>query len=252
MPKLESGAFEGTDLFRVRALVVTASEVKLTVFATDDLLFRRFIDASYDAHVMVWEASHPQGSFTVTREEWMRYAFTALRSRLARVNDEGGFIRSDDNWQIPAMWATILNAIGRVNIDAPAMQYVPVWNVEYDAMVMRRDEWNIVTSKMRALASDRDNAKFIFVRGLTGDRTGDPIIMDIVPVRDATGRIVRLHSDAPFDGVAAFVYLACGFLPEAFVYADLQLHPRYLPRRYMPVEAVEYGAQELGFRSVAG
>jgi len=251
MPKLESAAMNGTELSRIQSQVVSAREVTVAVFATDDLLFRRFVDGMYSAHVMSWEAHHAQGSFPVQREEWMAYAYTALRSRLARVNDEHGFIRTDDEWQIPAMLASVLNAVGRVTIDGPAMVYKPVWNSDYDKHLLDRRQWLEITAKMRAAAADREYCKFIFVRGLAGDRSGDEMIMDIVPVRDDTGRIVRLHSNVAFDGVAAFVYLACGFLPEAFANIDVTIHPKLLPRKFMWVDALEGGADELAFRSVS-
>lgn len=249
MPQLDRAAFEGSELHRIQSQVVTAEEVRVMVFATDDVLFRRFVDASYDSHVYKWEAHHPVGSFRVSREEWMRYAFTALRSRIARINDDHGHIRSDQEWQIPAMIATVLNAIGRVTIDGPAMIYVPIWNPEYDAMVLSFSEWSRTTAKLRALAEDREYAKFIFVRSLTGDRTGDRMIMDLIPVRDEVGRVIRLHSHQPVDGVAAFVYLACGFMPDIFEGVDLETHPMMLPRRYIDTNVVEYGAEELGLRS---
>jgi len=249
MPQLERGAFEGSELARVHAQSSSAREVVVTVFATDADLFRAFVDRSYDAHVFKWEASHPQGSFTVTREEWMMYAFTALRSRLARVNDESGQIRSDDEWQIPSLLATILNGIGKVTIDAPAMMYRPVWNKAYDNMLLNRVEWAVVTTKLRALASDRDQAKFIFVRNLSGDRTGDRLVMDLIPVRDGNGTIRQLRSDEPIDGVAAFVYLAMGFAPEEFANLTLEVHPRVLPRRYLDVDVLGFGGTELGLRS---
>jgi len=249
MPQLDRGAFEGSELARVHSQSSSAREVRVPVFETDDSLFRTFIDAAYDSHVYKWEATHPVGSFTVTREEWMKYSFTALRSRLARVNDEPGQIRSDDEWQIPSMIASILNAVGKVTIDAPAMQYTPVWNKAYDNMVFTKPEWARVTAKLRALAADRDHAKFVFVRSLAGDRTGDRMIMDLIPVRDAVGKIVRLHANTPVDGVAAFVYLAMGFAPEVYANLTLEVHPRTLPGRYLDSDVVEYGATELGLRS---
>lgn len=250
MPQLERGAFEGSDLRKITSQVSTVlEEVLVPVFATDALLFRKFVDATYDSHVYKWEAHHAVGSFLVTREEWMAYAFTALRSRLARVNDEPGQIRSDDEWKIPSMIASVLNSLGRVTVDAPAMIYKPVWNRAYDAEVLPRDVWVRVTAKMRALESDREYSKFVFVRGLSGDRSGDPMIMDLIPVRDATGRIVQLRSDQPVDGVAAFVYLACGFMPDIYDGVSLDIHPRLLPRRYIDAAIAAYGADELGLRS---
>lgn len=134
-------------------------------------------------------------------------------------------------------------------IDSPITKYVPVWNAEYDSMVMERNEWLRTTAKLRALASDRENAKFVFVRNLTGDRSGDPMIMDLVPVRDTDGTIRRLGTNQPIDGVAAFVYLAMGFLPDAFSDVTINMHPKLLPQRYFDADVARHGATELGLRS---
>lgn len=250
MPELDRGAFKGSSLERVQSKVGSVErEVVMPVFATDDQLFRRFIDAMYDAHVYAWEAFHMGSPMQVTREEWMRYAFTALRSRLARINDEGGHIRCDDEWQVPAMLASVINAIGRVTIDAPAMVYKPVWDKRFDNMVLSRTDWVRITQKLRVLASDREHTKFIFVRSISGDRSGDPMIMDLIPVRDETGRVAQLRSDQPVDGIAAFVYLACGFMPEIYGVLTLETHQRLLPRRYVDAGVAAFGADELGARS---
>jgi len=250
MPKLERTAFEGSELNRVHSSIVTAREVRLMVFKTGDALFRRFIDATYDAHVYRWESAHPQGSFTVSREEWMRYAFTALRSRLARVNDDHGQIRSDDEWQIPAMWASVFNALGRVTTDEPAILYTPVWNPAFDAEVLPRNEWARVTGKMRGLAADREFVKFLFVKHLSGDRTGDDAILTLIPVQSVDGEIVELRSKTMVDGVSAFIYLASGFMPEIFEGLTLDQHPRLIDaQKRIEVSVVEYGAEELGLRA---
>jgi len=251
MPQLDRAAFEGAELARVHSTPATSREVRLRVFQTDDALFRQFVAATYRSHVYKWEATHPVGSFTVTEEEWYRYALTALRSRIARVNDEHGYIRSDAEWQIPSMIAAVLNGIGRVTIDSPAMLYTPVWNPAYDALLLTGTEWADITARMRGLASDREFAKFVFVRNLTGDRTGDPMIMDLIPVRNELGNIIQLRSQQPVDGVAAFVYLAMGFLPEEYAVFDLNIHPRALPPKLIEVPVVEAGVYELGLRSAS-
>lgn len=249
MPQLDRTAFEGAELARVHSSVATAREVKLRVFETDDLIFQRFIAATYRSHRYKWEAVHPTGSFPVTEDEWYRYAITALRSRLARVNDERFAIRSDAEWQIPSMIASVLNGVGRVTIDSPAMQYTPVWNATYDEHLLTVTEWADITARLRSIAADREFTKFVFVRNLTGDRTGDPMIMDLIPVRAENGAIVQLRSEQAVDGVAAFVYLAMGFLPEEYVVFDLNVHPRALPPKFIEADVVEFGAEELGLRS---
>jgi len=251
MPQLDRAAFEGAELARVHSTPATSREVRLRVFETDDSLFRQFIAATYRSHVYKWESAHPVGSFTVTEEEWYRYALTALRSRLARVNDDPGQIRSDAEWQIPSMIASVLNGIGRVSIDRPAMLYTPVWNPAYDALLLSKVEWADITARMRGLAADREFTKFIFVRNLAGDRTGDPMIMDLVPVRNSVGNIIELRSEQPVDGVAAFVYLAMGFMPEEYAVFDLNIHPRALPSKLLEATVVEAGVYELGLRSAS-
>jgi len=251
MPQLDRAAFEGAELARVHSTPATSKEVRLLVFTTDDALFRQFIAATYRSHVYKWESAHPTGSFTVTEEEWYRYALTALRSRIARVNDDHGQIRSDAEWQIPSMIAAVLNGIGRVTIDEPAMVYTPVWNPRYDALLLSKEEWADITARMRGLAADREYTKFVFVRNLTGDRTGDPMIMDLIPVRNELGNIVELRSKQPVDGVAAFVYLAMGFLPEEYAVFDLTIHPRALPPKKIETAVVEAGVYELGLRSAS-
>jgi hypothetical protein len=251
MPQLDRTAFGNAELARVHSVPATSREVRLRVFETDGTLFRRFIAATYASHVYKWEASHPAGSFLVTEEEWYRYALTALRARLARVNDEHGTIRSDAEWQIPSMIAAVLNSIGRVTIDEPAMMYVPVWNPAYDTLLLTKDEHADITARMRALAADREYAKFVFVRNLDGIRTGDPMIMDLIPVRDSLGNLVQLRSRQSVDGVAAFVYMAMGFMPEEYAVFDLNVHPRALPPRYIEAAVVESGVYEMGLRSAA-
>jgi len=249
MPQLDRSAFEGAELARVHSSVAVAREVKLRVFETDDSIFRRFVEATYRSHTYKWEAVHPLGSFPITVEEWYRYALTALRARLARVNDERFVVRSDAEWQIPSMIAAVLNSIGRVTIDAPAMQYTPVWNDAYDSQLLTMPEWADITARMRSIAADREYTKFVFVRNLTGDRSGDAMIMDLVPVRNHLGQIIQLRSEQPVDGVAAFVYLAMGFMPEEYAVFDLNVHPRALPPKYIETSVVEYGADEMGLRS---
>jgi len=249
MPQLDRTAFQGAELARVHSSVAVAGEVKLRVFETDDSIFRQFIAATYRSHVYKWEAVHPTGSFPVTETEWYKYAVTALRARLARVNDERFVVRSDAEWQIPSMIAAVLNGIGRVTIDNPAMQYTPVWNDAYDAYLLTLSEWADITARMRSIAADREYTKFVFVRNLTGDRSGDAMIMDLIPVRNETGQIVRLHSEQPVDGVAAFVYVAMGFMPEEYAVFDLNVHPRLLPPKFIETPVVAYGADEMGLRS---
>lgn len=257
MPRIERSAFEGATIGRVRSQTLSAEEVIMPVFSTDAELFVKFVDTVYDAHAEKWAAYHDE--FPVVREDWQRYAFAALRSRLARVNndpgslrateDRPGYIRSDEVWEIPSIIAHVINSIGIVSVDEPAFTVKPVWNREYDEMLLTRTEWQRITHKMRIVSADKDFMKAIFVRNLSGERSGDPDVMNIVPVRDELGRIQRLHTERPIDGIAAFVYLAVGFLPEMYSGYTLDSHPSILPPKYIAAALAHQGYLELGLRS---
>jgi len=257
MPRIERSAFEGATLGRIRSQVLSAEEVRVPVFTTDAELFHKFVNTVYDAHAEKWAAFHDE--FPVEREDWERYMFSALRSRLARVNndpgslratvDRPGYIRSDEVWEIPSIIAHVLNGIGIVSVDEPAFTIVPVWNAEFDEFLLSRAEWEIITHKLRIVSSDKEFMKAVFVRNLAGDRSGDPDIMNIVPVRDELGRIQRLHTKQPIDGIAAFVYLAMGFLPEMYSGYTLDTHPSVLPAKYIAAAVARQGYLELGLRS---
>jgi hypothetical protein len=247
MPRIDRSAFQGAGVIRLTSTVLSAEEVRMPVFATDGVFFRRFVDSVYEAHAEKWLAFHPE--FPLSVEEWRNYAYTALRSRLARVNAEPGYIRTDDDWCVPAIIAHLINGIGLVYNDTPVCNIIPVWNPEYNEYILTRDEWNVVTRKMRVIDADNDKMKAIFVRNLAGDRQGDPDIMNLVPVRDAMGRVQRLHADTPIDGVAAFVYLAADFAPDIYESYTLVTHPMLLPPRFIEANAVSQGYIEFAARS---
>jgi hypothetical protein len=247
MPRIDRSAFEGAGVIRLTSTVMSAEEVRMPVFGTDGVLFRTFVTETFNAHASKWLAFHPV--FPVTEEEWLAYAYTALRSRIARVNNEPGFVRTDDDWCIPSIIAHLINGIGVVYNDNPVCNVIPVWNPEYDEFLLTRPQWIDVTRKMRIVSADTDKMKAVFVRNMAGDRHGDPDVMNLVPVRDELGRIVRLHHDTPIDGVAAFVYLAADFRPNIYESYSLATHPMLLPPKYIEAAAASQGYIEFAARS---
>lgn len=247
MPRIDRSAFEGASISRLTSTVLSAEEVRMPVFGTDGVLFRTFVSETWNAHASKWLAFHP--TFPVSEEEWLRYAYTALRSRIARVSNEPGHIRTDDDWCIPSIIAHLINGIGVVYNDNPVCNVVPEWNKDYDEFLLNRIEWISVTQRMRIIDADNDKMKAVFVRNMAGDRHGDPDVMNLVPVRDASGRIVRLHDNNPIDGVAAFVYLAADFRPDIYESYTLSTHPMLLPPKYIEAAAAGQGYIEFAARS---
>jgi len=235
MLKSQGGSFPvGSE----RTVVEEVLEVK--VFEEDAILFTQFCGDIYDAiasqYVVV--SGREPGTFPITRAEFQMYAFTALRTRVARVNNERFPIRCNDPWQLPSILAAAINGIGRVQIETPVVTITPVWNPAYDTELLDVRTWNAITQRLRSVAANSE-MKLILVKALADDKSGDENIMSLVPVRDSLGRIVRLSKqEHEVDPIAAVVYLLAGFAPEIYAGLTLATHPLLLPPYYVTVAAL--------------
>lgn len=235
MLKSQGGSFPvGSE----RSVVEEVLEVQ--VFSEDATLFTEFVSDIYDAIASQYAivSGIQPGVFPVTREEFVAYAFTALRTRVARVNNDRWPIRCNDPWQLPSVLAAAINGIGRVQIETPVVTITPVWNPAYDTYLLDVRQWNQVTQRLRAISANSE-MKLVLVKALADDKAGDENIMSLVPVRDELGRIVRLSQrEHEVDPIAAVVYLLAGFAPEIYAGLTLATHPLLLPPYYITVAAL--------------
>jgi hypothetical protein len=235
MLKSQGGSFPvGSE----RSVVEEVLEVK--VFSEDATLFINFVGDIYDAisaQYVIVSGGEP-GAFPVTKDEFVAYAFTALRTRVARVNNERFPIRCNDPWQIPSVLAAAINGIGRVQLETPVVTVTPVWNSDYDSYVLDVRTWNRITQQLRAVSANSE-MKLVLVKALADDKSGDENILSLVPVRDQVGRIVQLRKrDHEVDPIAAVVYLLAGFAPDIYAGLSLATHPLLLPPYYISVAAL--------------
>jgi len=235
MLKSQGGSFPtGSE----RSVVEEVLEVK--VFSEDANLFTEFVTDLYEAiasQYSVVSGGTPM-AFPVTLQEFVDYAFTALRTRVARVNNDRFPIRCNDDWQLLSVLAAAINGVGRVTLETPVVTITPVWNSEYDGHVLDVRSWHSVTQRLRAVAKNSE-MKLLLVRAIADDKSGDENIMALVPVRDAMGRIVQLHQrDHEVDPIAAVVYLLSGFAPDIYAGLTLATHPLLLPPYYITVAAL--------------
>jgi len=251
MPRIEKSMFKGqSGSFTIGSERTTAEEVLvMPVFQSDAELFVGFVaDVWSSIESQYISAVGQDVALPFTQEELVRYAFTGMRARLGRVNDNRTDlapttrvrfdIRCDDPWQMPAIIAAVLNSIGRVQLEDPVITIYPVWNPAYDEYVMTRTEWLRVTQLLRGV-SRNTQMKLVLVNSLSGDRTGDEMLLSLVPVRDELGRIVRIaHKTQPVDAVAAAVYIIAGFAPDIYAGVSTALHPLLLPPFYITVGAL--------------
>jgi hypothetical protein len=230
MLKTQSGSF-------VVSSCRTAAEEKMemTVFKNDADLFVEFVGDVYDSIEAAYTATPGCGDLQVSKTELVKYAFTGMKTRIARVRNERSEIRCDDPWQMPAILAAVINSVGRVIIENPIITIEPRWNHEYDEYLLTQREWFSITQRLRAIART-EHMKLVNVTALSGDRSGDEMLMSLIPVRGEDGRIIQIgHRTMPVDPIAAAVYVISGFDPEIYAGVSLALHPLLLPPYYITV-----------------
>lgn len=230
-------------------------EVRVVVFATDDALFRRFIDEVYSTISDAW-TSYGR-SMPVTSDELYKYAMTGLWARICRVqpqlhrgyHDTGtSSIRCNGDWQMPAIIAHVLNSVGECEVTLPSFVIKPDWNVAYDNYLLSWDDFRRITRRLAILGNDTD-VKLTFVRSLESTPKGNPVIMGLVPVRDHDGKIAEVRSTQKFDGVAAFVYIAMGFFPELWADVSTEDHVWKLPPYYLHAAVVDRVMYDIASRA---
>lgn len=235
MLKSQGGSFSvGSE----RSVVEEVLEVK--VFNEDANLFTQFVSDIYDAIAAQYVnvTGRTPMAFPVTREEFVDYAFTALRTRVARVNNERFPIRCNDPWQLPSVLAAAINGVGRVTLETPVVTITPVWNSDYNDHVLDVRMWHSVTQRLRAVAANSE-MKLVLIKAIADDKSGDENVLSLVPVRDELGRITQLRNrEHEVDPIAAVVYLLAGFAPDIYAGLSLATHPLLLPPYYITVAAL--------------
>jgi hypothetical protein len=221
-----------------------ADEVMEVTVLHDSDVFERFVGNIYDALTERFGCAHGGALMPITVEDLTRYAYTAVRARVARVNSErvtiGGRnwqVRCDDTWALPTPLAFIIAGIGRVTLEMPVITIVPKWNEEHDVHILTYEDWSLISRRLRAIEADKAN-EITLAHAIEGGKQGDETLMALVPVRDSLGRVTEIRSSGVFDPVAAAAYLIAGLEPSTLDTAALPQHPLMLPPRYIQAAIV--------------
>jgi len=240
MLKTQSGSF-----ITGSCRTVAEEKMAMTVFKNDAQLFTDFVGAVFDSIENEYVTVGCGDTVPFTKTDLVKYAFTAMCARVrrvtndrSRVNNVPFEIRCDHPWAMPANIAAVINAVGRVMLEAPVLTIEPVWNHDYDEMVLDEASWHRVSQRLRAIARV-PHMKLVLVSALSGDKGGDEMLMSLIPVRDEMGRIIQAgHRTQPVDPIAAAIYFISGFDPEVYQGVSLALHPLLLPPYFVSVGEV--------------
>lgn len=203
----------------------------------DDTVFEEAVSELWELYNLKWGIFHDGVEFPVSRDDLLKYCYTAVRARVARVNNERFHIRCDDAWALPTPIAAALAGIGVVYTESPIMEIRPKWNHSLDPMILEYRDWHRLSQRLRAIERDQD-AKILFARAIAGDVSGDDILLSLIPVRDEMGRVREIVSRQDFDPIAAFVYLLMGLEPNVNEGSALSYHPLLMPPAYIRAAAL--------------
>lgn len=238
MPRIDTSMLQGLGGASERIQRAIIDQVVEVVVLSDATVFEESVASLHEMYDMRWGMFHQNTPFPVTRDELIRYCYTAVRTRVARVCNERFHTRCDDPWSVPTPIAAALAGIGMVSLESPHMVITPKWDSDHDNMLLTHDEQRIITQRLRAVERDGDT-KLLFARAISGDKTGDEALMALVPVRDQNGRVTELQSRTDFDPIAGLVYLLLGLEPSITQSAPvLPMHPLLMPPVYIRAAAL--------------
>jgi len=238
MPRIDKSMLKG--LTEVNGLhaerAISSQEVEVAVL-DDVTVFTRHVVATHHALAYRWSLDHVGLQPPVTDEEATRYAISAARTRVARVNNERFDLRCDDRWCLPAQIAVPINGVGRVTMERKIVNIKPIWNTALDTQLLTRNQWFDISQRLRAM-TDYPGSKTVMVDALAGEKSGDEVLMSLIPVRDEHGAITILRSEYDIDAIAAASYLIMGLNPRALDGVVLPDHPLLISPSYIRVAGV--------------
>jgi len=226
---------------RFQAEPVISSTVVEVEVLTDRTILDKFVTRVWDELNQIWAFSHQMSPLPVSEEELFRYFITAINTRVTYVNRGRSIVAFNDMWALPAPFAFVVNGLGTVNYESPALRVQPYWNDEWDEHVLSYPEWIDLSTRIRAIAAD-PYSRIILIEKLDRDKHGDERLMGLFPIRTEDGRLkdLRSRSEAKIEPVAAAAYLILGLEPKGWRDVVLNDHP-FLTKPYQfPTELIEF------------
>jgi len=211
--------------------VTPIEEVRVRVL-TDQDVFDRFITEAFDALDVRWASVGNGSVLPFTLDQWRKYCYTAVRARVARVNNERFHSRCDDPWTVHPVLAAALAGVGIVQSEAPVVMIRPVWDPELNSATFEtKEEVSSMTRRLRSLELNHDMG-MVYAHAIAGQRSGSEAIMALLPVRAANGALTQVRSKADIDPLAATAFFIVGLAPEDWTEVLIPAHPLLAPPYY--------------------
>jgi len=225
MPRIDQSMLKGLSGAEIVHSERYVGEERLQVSVLNEYgAFDEFVNGMWDAMNARWEMYHHGEALPVTREVYLRYAYTAVAARVARTRNDRFHVRCDDGWALAAPLAATLAGLGRVTLEAPVVTIVPAIDPKTVEQSLPYDEWATASRYLRAVEAD-PNCKFVFAHAISGEKEGDEALMSLIPVTDDKGRLVELRQRYEIHPIAAAAYLILGLAPDGLSGETLAVHP---------------------------
>lgn len=156
----------------------------------------------------------------ITEDDMKRYLASAIYTRIQWVNGERNQLgtRPDGSrreWLLPDVFASITNAIGRVEDSNRGLTYVPQWNEESGIVPMNLAECQRMASMLKAI-----EGRVHLVDGFEKRPEGVEEVMSILAV-EVDGGVVEFVTDVPISPVDAITAMVLGLDAEPASASDV-------------------------------
>lgn len=125
-----------------------------------------------------------------TSEELEMYLKCLLRERVINITGGKAKIRPFDGHSVPAMFAVMLEMIGRCEDSATGIILTPVLSADLDALQVDVDWMNKFSLRLRAF----ERCGFVFAKGLPRPKEGD---FDFMSFEVLDGEVRHMRNDKP-------------------------------------------------------
>jgi hypothetical protein len=233
--------WRGMDDIHARTLPSASGELEVLILAdTTDL--QRVVQGVWDEVNSFCSSNGIEAPVTV--EDLTAYFATAVITRVQHVRRRARDIRVEDHWGLPFPLQSIVNSIGEVRVEVPAVLITPNLAKGSESLGLSRARWLELTRRLLSL----ETRGLRMAHALEAKRDGVARVMRLTI--DGSGDEWIAYSSTDFKPYDALVARAVGLRPTDPAMAVLPNNPLWRPPFYMDGRELvifEQKFSEIGF-----